>query len=154
PGPARKGVSVSVGSKIAIRPSLSSLLQPTPAPPRSICLLRLSALGDVTHVLPLVHTLQRAWPGVALTWIIGKGEQRLLEGLPGVEFVVYDKKTGRAGMRALRRQLAGREFDALLLMQLALRANLLSRAVRARRRIRSEEHTSELQSREKLVCRL
>jgi len=111
------------------------LLQPTPAPPRSICLLRLSALGDVTHVLPLVHTLQRAWPGVALTWIIGKGEQRLLEGLPGVEFVVYDKKTGRAGMRALRRQLAGREFDALLLMQLALRANLLSRAVRARRRI-------------------
>src|SRR5690606_34489499 len=62
-------------------------------------------------------------------------EQRLLEGLPGVGFVVYDKKTGREGMRALRRELAGREFDALLLMQLALRANLLSRAVDARRRI-------------------
>ncbi|WP_229659186.1 glycosyltransferase family 9 protein [Luteimonas terricola] len=104
-------------------------------PPRSICLLRLSALGDVTHVLPLVHTLQRAWPGVALTWIIGKGEQRLLEGLPGVEFVVYDKKTGREGMGTLRRDLAGRDFGALLLMQLALRANLLSRAVHARRRI-------------------
>ncbi|MGY1459164.1 MULTISPECIES: glycosyltransferase family 9 protein [unclassified Luteimonas] len=104
-------------------------------PPRAICLLRLSALGDVTHVLPLVHTLQRAWPDVALTWIIGKGEQRLLEGLPGVEFVVYDKKTGREGMGALRRELAGRDFDALLLMQLALRANLLSRTVRARRRI-------------------
>ena len=109
--------------------------QPHADPPRSICLLRLSALGDVTHVLPLVHTLQRAWPGVALTWIIGKGEQRLLEGLPGVEFIVYDKKTGREGMRALRQSLAGRSFDALLLMQLALRANLLSRAVRARRRI-------------------
>ena len=109
--------------------------QPDSHPPRSICLLRLSALGDVTHVLPLVHTLQRAWPGVALTWIIGKGEQRLLEGLPGVEFAVYDKKTGREGMRALRRELAGRDFDALLLMQLALRANLLSRAVRARRRV-------------------
>ena len=109
--------------------------QPERHPPRSICLLRLSALGDVTHVLPLVHTLQRAWPGVALTWIIGKGEQRLLEGLPGVEFVVYDKKTGREGARALKRELASRDFDALLLMQLALRANLLSRAVRARRRI-------------------
>ena len=109
--------------------------QPERHPPRSICLLRLSALGDVTHVLPLVHTLQRAWPDVALTWIIGKGEQRLLEGLPGVEFVVYDKKTGREGARALKRELAGRDFDALLLMQLALRANLLSRMVRARRRI-------------------
>ncbi|WP_221441856.1 glycosyltransferase family 9 protein [Luteimonas sp. MC1825] len=106
-----------------------------PASPRSICLLRLSALGDVTHVLPLVHSLQAAWPGVELAWIIGKGEQRLLEGLPGVEFVVYDKKTGLHGMRALRRELAGRRFDALLLMQLALRANLLSTGVHARRRI-------------------
>ena len=72
--------------------------QPDSDPPRSICLLRLSALGDVTHVLPLVHARQRAWPDVALTWIIGKGEQRLLDGLPGVEFVVYDKQTeiGRA----------------------------------------------------------
>ena len=105
------------------------------APPRSICLLRLSALGDVTHVLPLVHRLQRAWPGVALSWIIGKGEQRLLEGLPGVEFIVYDKKSGLDGMRTLRRELAGRRFDALLLMQLALRANLLSTCVRAGRRI-------------------
>ena len=48
-------------------------------PPRSICLLRLSALGDVTHVLPLVRTLQRAWPESTLTWIIGKVEQRLLD---------------------------------------------------------------------------
>ncbi len=111
------------------------MTQSSTDPPRSLCLLRLSALGDVTHVLPLVHTLRRAWPGVELTWIIGKGEQRLLEGLPGVEFVVYDKKTGRAGMRSLRRELSGRRFDALLLMQLALRANLLSLAVRARRRI-------------------
>ena len=81
-------------------------MQPQPDPPRSICLLRLSALGDVTHVLPLGHTLPRAWPGIALTWIIGRGEQRLLDGLPGVEFIVYDKKTGREGMRALRRELS------------------------------------------------
>ena len=110
------------------------MAQPPPAP-SSICLLRLSALGDVTHVLPLVATLREAWPGVALTWVIGKGEQRLLDGLPGVEFVVYDKKTGLAGMRALRRALAGRRFDALLQMQVAARANLLSAFIPARRRI-------------------
>src|SRR3546814_16600598 len=62
-------------------------------------------------VVPLVRTLRRAWPGVALTWVIGKGEYRLLEGLEGVEFVVYDKKTGLAGMRALRRRFGGRRFD-------------------------------------------
>lgn len=103
--------------------------------PKSICLLRLSALGDVTHVLPLIRTLREAWPGVALTWVIGKGEQKLLEGLPGVEFLVYDKKTGLAGMRALRRELQGRRFDALLQMQVAARANLLSAFLPATRRI-------------------
>lgn len=106
-----------------------------PEAPRSICLLRLSALGDVTHVLPLVHTLRSAWPEVALTWVIGTGEHRLLQGLPGVEFLVYDKKSGLTGMRALRRELHGRRFDALLQMQVAARANLLSAFLPARRRI-------------------
>ena len=108
---------------------------PNPTAPRSICLLRLSALGDATHVVPLVRTLRRAWPQVALTWLIGKGEARLLDGLEGVEFAVYDKATGIAGMRAVRRALAGRRFDALLQLQVAARANLLSAFVPARRRI-------------------
>jgi len=106
-----------------------------PTPPRSICILRLSALGDVTHVLPVVQALRAAWPEVAITWIIGKIEHRLLAALPGVEFIVVDKASGRDGLRALRQQLRGRRFDALLLMQLALRANLLSSAVRADLRI-------------------
>ena len=102
--------------------------------PHSICLLRLSALGDVTHVLPLLHTLRDAWPGLEVTWVIGKGEHRLLAGLPGVRFVEYDKKTGLAGMRAMRREL-GQRFDALLQLQVSARANLLSAFIPARRRI-------------------
>ncbi len=98
-------------------------------------MLRLSALGDVTHVLPVVHALRAAWPDVAITWIIGKLEHKLLEGLPGVEFVVVDKSSGWAGLAALRKQLANRRFDVLMLMQLALRANLLSSAVHAEVRI-------------------
>jgi heptosyltransferase I len=107
----------------------------SPAPPASLCLLRLSALGDVTHVVPLVRTLQAAWPACSIAWIIGRGEHRLLEGLAGVEFLEYDKRSGLAGLRALRRRLRGRRFDALLQMQVALRANLLSAVVPARRRI-------------------
>jgi heptosyltransferase I len=106
-----------------------------PAAPRSLCILRLSALGDATHVVPLVRTLRRAWPALPITWILGKGEARLLEGLEGVELVPFDKGAGWAGVRALRAVLAGRRFDVLLQMQLALRANLLSTLVRADRRI-------------------
>jgi heptosyltransferase I len=99
--------------------------------PRSICLLRLSALGDVTHVLPVVNALRTAWPEVAITWVVGKPEHKLLERLQGVEFIVVDKSMGWAGLGILRKRLGGRRFDALLLMQLALRANLLSSAIRA-----------------------
>ena len=102
--------------------------------PHSLCLLRLSALGDVTHVVPLVRTLQRHWPKLQLHWVIDKGGFKLLDGLEGVTFHTYDKQTGLAGMRALRRELPGR-FDALLQMQVALRANLLSAFIPARRRI-------------------
>lgn len=103
--------------------------------PRSLCLLRLSALGDAVHAVALVRDLQRAWPGLPITWVIGKGEARLLEGLEGVEFVVFDKKAGLAGWRDLRRRLAGRRFDVLLNLQLALRAGLASTAIAATRRI-------------------
>ncbi len=100
-----------------------------------MCLLRLSALGDVTHVVPLVRTLQQARPGVELHWVIDKAGYRLLEGLPGVVFHVYDKKSGLAGMRALRRELPAAGFAALLQMQVAFRANVLSAFIPARRRI-------------------
>lgn len=103
--------------------------------PQSLCLLRLSALGDVTHVVPLVRTLQRHWPQVRLHWVIDKGGFKLLEGLEGVTFHTYDKKSGLAGMLALRAELPAKGFDALLQMQVALRANLLSAFIRARRRI-------------------
>jgi len=85
-------------------------------------------------VLPLVHTLRHAWPQVALTWVIGKGEHRLLEGLPGVQFIEYDKRSGLAGMREVRRQCDTR-FDVLLQLQVSARANLLSAFIPARRRI-------------------
>jgi heptosyltransferase I len=99
--------------------------------PRRICVLRLSALGDVCHALPVVRTLQDAWPGTEITWIIGKLEHKLLGHLPGIEFIVFDKKAGRAAYGDLRRHLSGRRYDVLLHMQLALRASIAAMQVPA-----------------------
>jgi len=41
-------------------------------PPRSLCIFRLSAIGDVCHTLPILRTLQATWPDTKITWIIGK----------------------------------------------------------------------------------
>ncbi|QDL27044.1 glycosyltransferase family 9 protein [Stenotrophomonas maltophilia] len=101
----------------------------------SLCLLRLSALGDVTHVVPLVRTLQAARPDTPIHWIIDKAGHKLLDGLPGVTFHAYDKKSGMAGVKELRTQLPPGRFEALLQMQVAFRANLLSAFIPAERRI-------------------
>lgn len=105
------------------------------AEPGSLCLLRTSAIGDVTHVVPLVRTVQHRWPQTRLTWLIGKLEHKLVGDVPGVEFIVFDKHAGRAGYRDVREKLAGRRFDVLLHMQVSLRSNLLSLAVKAPLRI-------------------
>jgi heptosyltransferase I len=101
----------------------------------SICIMRLSAIGDVTHVVPLIHAIREHWPNAKITWIIGKLEARLLNGLRDVEFVVFDKKGGFQAIRQLRNSLKGRKFDVLLHMQVAARANLLSKLVKAPVRI-------------------
>jgi len=104
-------------------------------PPASLCILRLSAIGDTCHVVPVVRTLQRAWPATRLTWIIGRGEAQLMSLLPGVEFITIDKRAGWAAARTLRLALRGRRFDLLLHMQLSLRASLASTLIRARARL-------------------
>ncbi|HVN43211.1 MAG TPA: glycosyltransferase family 9 protein [Steroidobacteraceae bacterium] len=105
---------------------------PFRTPPADLCVLRLSALGDVCHVLPVVRTIQDAWPATRITWILGKLEHKLLGHLPGIEFVVFDKGAGLDAYGALRRRFAGRRFDVLLHMQLALRASLVAAVVPAR----------------------
>src|SRR5579864_2392933 len=106
-------------------------MSPLVAPPRSVCILRLSAIGDTCHVVPIIRTLQRVWPDTKLTWIIGKNEARLMHLLEDVELIIVDKQTGLSGSRELRAQLRDRQFDVLLHMQLALRASLLALNVRA-----------------------
>jgi heptosyltransferase I len=101
----------------------------------SICIMRLSAIGDVTHVLPVVHAIRKHLPQAEISWVIGKLEARLLNGLPGVEFIVFDKTGGWNAVRQLKQTLKGRKFDALLHMQVAARANLLSQLVKAPLRI-------------------
>jgi heptosyltransferase I len=99
--------------------------------PRTVCILRLSAIGDTCHVVPVLRTMQQAWPATRFTWIIAKTESRLMRLIEDVEFIIVDKRAGAGAWSALHRQLAGRRFDVLLHMQLALRASLIARQVRA-----------------------
>ena len=99
-------------------------------PPETLCLLRLSALGDITHVLPTLRTLQKHWPTTKITWIIGSSEYQLVKAITGIDFIIFDKSAGLSSYPRLNKQLkqllAGKTFDVLLHMQLSLRASIAS----------------------------
>ena len=103
--------------------------------PRSICLLRLSAIGDTCNAAAVVQAIRAYYPETEITWVIGKAEASLMAGMPGVKLIVFDKTQGWKAYKNLRKQLKGQHFDALLLMQVALRANLASLCISAKRRI-------------------
>ncbi|HTU65542.1 MAG TPA: glycosyltransferase family 9 protein [Steroidobacteraceae bacterium] len=92
--------------------------------PEKVCLLRLSAIGDTCHVVPLLRTLQAAWPRTRFSWVIGKVEAKLMSLIPDVELITVDKGAGLSAYGRLREDMQRRgAFDLLLHLQLSLRAS-------------------------------
>lgn len=102
---------------------------------KSICIVRLSALGDVLMLVPLVRTLQINWPDVAITWVISRPAYDLVEGLSGVEFIVINKPNSLSDYWQFKKALNNRRFDILLATQASFRANLLYPLIKATRKI-------------------
>src|SRR5690554_5236951 len=106
--------------------------------PASICVLRLSAIGDCCHAIALVQKIQHHWPQTKITWVIGKLEAQLISSIPvlsSVELIVFDKKQGRRAYKQLRQELKNTKFDVLLHLQANFRANLVSLCIPAKKRI-------------------
>lgn len=105
------------------------------ARPQRICLVRLSALGDVCLAVPLVRTLQHAFPEAQITWVTTAPMLQLLEGLDGVEFVLAQKASHPLAYLAFYRRMRRRTFDVLLGAQASFRAHFLYPLIRAKRKI-------------------
>jgi len=105
---------------------------PFTSAPQKICIVRLSALGDVTHAVPVLRAIQDQWPETDVTWVTSSLEHKLLSLIDGVDFVVIDKRAGWRGYWRLWRRLTHERFEIMLQMQTSLRANLTGTFVGAR----------------------
>ena len=94
--------------------------------PKSICVLRLSAIGDLCHAIACVQSIQRQWPTTKITWITGKAEAQLLKFIDNITIITFDKKNGLKEYLHIKKILKGQHFDALLHMQSAIRASIIS----------------------------
>ena len=103
--------------------------------PRSICIIRLSAIGDICNAIAAVQAIQRQDPSIKITWITGRLEATLLKHIDDIEVIAFDKKGGIDSYLTLKKKLKHRTFDVLLHMQAALRASMLSLLVKSPRKI-------------------
>jgi heptosyltransferase I len=110
---------------------IDSLMNSTPSSKLNIAIVRFSALGDVTLVVPAVRSLQRSFPDATITWITSPLAYSLLQGIEGVQFEVFEKPRSLADYRAFFRAFNKRKFDVVLAMQANLRINLLYPALHA-----------------------
>ena len=100
----------------------------------SICILRLSSIGDITHMIPVINALRNHSPKSNITWIIGKTEYELVKNIKDIEFIVFDKNRSLNSIKLLRKSLKGRKFNLLFHMQKSLRSKIISFFVRAEKK--------------------
>lgn len=110
---------------------------------KSICIVRLSALGDVLMLVPLIRTLQSFLPSAKLTWIISRPAYDLVEAMTGIEFIVIDKPNNLMDYWRFKQLVKHRKFDVLLATQSSFRANLLYGCIRASRKIGYDTHRAK-----------
>ena len=111
-------------------------------PPLKILIVKLSAIGDVIHCLPVAAAIKSAIPDCHLAWLVDKGSAELLENNKSIdEVITFD---GKAWSRDLKnpanllriasefsnfiRQLRARGFDVALEMQGLFKSGALALA--------------------------
>ncbi|MFC6276678.1 glycosyltransferase family 9 protein [Psittacicella hinzii] len=107
---------------------------------KSLCLFRLSAIGDILNLIPSLELVLKNYPHVEVTWIIGSGEYNLFKHLsnryPQLKFVVFNKKkTSYFQAFKLLRNIQATPFDLLIHAQTSMRANVLASFIRAKEKV-------------------
>ena len=103
-----------------------------------ILVVRLSALGDLVHTLPLVAALRRSLPDAEIDWLVDERFSELVNLVPVVDRTVALPRSGvRAWTEAWRvcRGLRGRRYDVALDVQGLLKSAVAARLAGPRRLI-------------------
>jgi heptosyltransferase I len=103
---------------------------------KRIAIVKMSAIGDVVEVLPVVRSIRAAAPDAHLTWIIQRVPHELVAPIGAAdEFILFDRGGGLGAYRDLRRRTRDRRWDIVLDLQVALKAGIATAMLRAPRKI-------------------
>lgn len=92
-----------------------------------VCIVMMSAVGDVVHVMPVIHALKAFKPQSHVTWVLQPGPATLVRGHPLVDdIVLFDRSKGWRAFLDIRRELAHRRFDLVLALQVYFKAGIIT----------------------------
>src|SRR5438132_14009284 len=108
-----------------------------PTAPR-ILIVRLSAIGDVVHGIPVLNALRAHFPAAFLGWVVEGRSADLLRGHPALDRVIQVPRKWLKSPRAvwrLRRELHDLNFDIAIDLQCLTKSAIAARLSGAKRRI-------------------
>lgn len=113
-----------------------------------VLIVRLSALGDVIHGVPVACALRAAYPQATIGWVVEGRNAELLEAHPAIDHVIRAPrgwlKSPRAVM-SLRSQLLSHRFDVAIDLQCLTKSAVAAKLSGAAWRIgKAGEHGREL----------
>jgi heptosyltransferase I len=98
-------------------------------------IVRLGALGDIVHAIPVAAALRRAYPAARIDWLVSAKHRELLDLVPVIDrrLVVNDRAAvrsapGGASLWEAVRELRRARYDAAIDLQGLLKSAVLSRA--------------------------
>lgn len=103
-----------------------------------ILIVRLTALGDVIHGLPVATALRNHFPAATISWVVeGRGAE-LIAGHPDLDSIIrlprhWSRSLG--SIRAVRRQLRQQKFDVAVDLQCLTKSALVAWMSGAKRRL-------------------
>ena len=101
-------------------------------------LVRLGALGDIVHAIPVAAALRRAFPSARIDWLVSAKHREILDLVPVIDrrLVVNDRVDRIAGERpemgrrcsSAIRELRRARYDVAIDLQGLLKSAVLARA--------------------------
>jgi lipopolysaccharide heptosyltransferase I len=95
-------------------------------------IVRLGALGDVVHAIPVAAALRRAYADAKIDWLVSAKHREILDLVPVIDrrLVVNDRGDAHGGssLLAALRELRGGHYDVVLDLQGLIKSALLARS--------------------------
>src|SRR5262245_29240641 len=91
-------------------------------------LVRLSALGDIVHAIPVAAALRRAFPSGRIDWLVGARDRAILDLVPVIDRrLAIDDARGTSFVKAIG-ELRRAKYDVVIDLQGLVKSAVLARS--------------------------